>query len=81
MNTSEPTLRIEPPVRAWPEVRRGGIAIADLPPFLCWRALVLCCPRFYPGLPADARAALLGWAGRVLAHERFDPAMVEELFP
>lgn len=59
----------------------GEAVLEAAPPFLCWRALVLCCPRFYPDLPADARAALLGWAGRVLAHERFDPAMVEELFP
>jgi hypothetical protein len=24
-------------LRAWPEVRKGGIGFGDLPPFLCWR--------------------------------------------
>ena len=60
----------------------AGEGVLDAaPPFLCWRALVLACPRFYPDLPAEARQALLGWAARVLAHERFDPALAEELFP
>lgn len=26
-----------PSLRTWPEVRKGGIAFGDLPPFLCWR--------------------------------------------
>jgi hypothetical protein len=26
-------------LRAWPEVRKGGIGFGDLPPFLCWRGL------------------------------------------
>jgi len=25
-----------PSLRAWPEVRKGGIGFGDLPPFLCW---------------------------------------------
>ncbi len=26
-------------LRAWPEVRKGGIGFGNLPPFLCWRGL------------------------------------------
>jgi len=26
-------------LRAWPELRKGGIGFGDLPPFLCWRGL------------------------------------------
>ncbi|GLH72434.1 hypothetical protein GETHLI_09360 [Geothrix limicola] len=26
-------------LRAWPEVRKGGIGFGTLPPFLCWRGL------------------------------------------
>lgn len=26
-------------LRAWPEVRKGGIGFATLPPFLCWRGM------------------------------------------
>ena len=59
----------------------GEGVLAAAPPFLCWRALVLACPRFYPDLPGDQREALLGWAGRVVARDRFDPALAEELFP
>ena len=59
----------------------GETVLEAAPPFLCWRALVLCCPRFYPDLPGDSRQALLDWARRVVAHDRFDPAQVEELFP
>jgi len=54
--------------------------LASAPPFLAWRALVLGCPRFYPDLPAAARAALLDWADAVLDGGRFDPACVERLF-
>lgn len=49
-------------------------------PFLAWRALVLGCPRFYPDLAPEARAALLGLAERALAAPSFAPAMAEELF-
>jgi aminoglycoside phosphotransferase (APT) family kinase protein len=49
-------------------------------PFLAWRALVVCCPRFYPSLAAEARDALLGLAERALAAPAFDPAWAEELF-
>ena len=34
----------------------GAGVLEAAPPFLAWRALVLGCPRFYPDLPAAARA-------------------------
>ena len=49
-------------------------------PWLSWRCLVVCSPRFYPGLPAEARDAILGLAERALDAPRFDPAWAEELF-
>jgi Phosphotransferase enzyme family len=49
-------------------------------PFLAWRALVLCCPRFYPDLGAEARRALLDLAERVLDAACFVPGVAEELF-
>jgi aminoglycoside phosphotransferase (APT) family kinase protein len=59
----------------------GEAVLEAAAPFLAWRALVLGCPRFYPDLPAAARGALLGWAERMLDRPRFDPALVEGLFP
>jgi hypothetical protein len=59
----------------------GEGVLEAAPPFLAWRALVLGCPRFYPDLPAAARRALLEWADRMLDRPRFDPALVEGLFP
>ena len=50
------------------------------PPYLAWRALVLCCPRFYPRLGPAARDALLGLAERTLDAGRLDLADVEPLF-
>lgn len=50
-------------------------------PFFAWRALVVCCPRFYPALSPRARDALLGLAERQLGAPRFDPAAAEALFP
>ena len=49
-------------------------------PFLAWRALVVCCPRFYPRLSAAGRDALLSLAERALDAPAFDPAWAEELF-
>ncbi len=57
-----------------------GAVLESAAPFLAWRALVLGCPRFYPGLPAVARDALLGFAERALGADAFDPAWAEELF-
>ena len=57
-------------VRAWPEVRKGGITFAGLPPFLCWRGqddqgwhLVLLQAREVGALVPGARTAPLpeGW--------------------
>lgn len=55
----------------------GEEVLEDLAPFLAWRALVVCCPRFYPGLGGPARDALLGLAERALDAETFDPALAE----
>ena len=57
-------------LRAWPEVRKGGIAFGDLPPFLAWRGtqagrhhLVLLQVREVGALVPGARPAALpeGW--------------------
>ena len=57
-------------LRAWPELRKGGIGFGDLPPFLCWRGLaengwhlVLLQPRELGALVPGARTAALpeGW--------------------
>jgi len=49
------------------------------PPWLAWRALVLASPRFYPGLSAAARDAVLSLAERALDAGRLDPGAAEEL--
>ena len=57
-------------LRAWPEVRKGGLAFGDLPPFLGWRGfpgtgwhLVLVQPRELGALVPGARPQPLpaGW--------------------
>lgn len=50
------------------------------PPFWAWRALVVANPRFYPGLPAEARDRLLSLVERMLAAPRLELEWVEELF-
>lgn len=50
------------------------------PPYLTWRLLVVCLPKFYPRLSEGGRDQLLGLAERALVSERFDPRMGEELF-
>jgi len=52
-----------------------------VPPFFAWRALVVCNPRFYPNLSAEARGALLELAERALDAGHLDPAWAENLFP
>lgn len=60
---------------------RGDRALLDVvPPFLAWRTLVVCCPRFYPDLAPAARDRLLGFAERVLDAGRLDPAWADEVF-
>jgi hypothetical protein len=53
---------------------------ACAPPFLAWRTLVVCNPRFYPALSAGGRRALLGLADGALDAGHFDPAWADELF-
>lgn len=57
-------------LRAWPEIRKGGVGFAGLPPFLCWRGqqdetwhLVLLQAREAGALVPGARTAPLpeGW--------------------
>jgi len=50
------------------------------PPYLTWRLLVVCLPKFYPRLSEGGRDRLLGLAERALVSERFDPSIAEELF-
>jgi aminoglycoside phosphotransferase (APT) family kinase protein len=54
--------------------------LACLAPYLAWRGLVVCCPRFYPALSEAGRDRLLGLVERALDAPRFDPAWAEELF-
>jgi len=63
-------------------LRRGGDpgVLDTIPPFLAWRALVVCCPRFYPRLGAAERESILGLAERALAAGRLDPAWAGEAF-
>jgi aminoglycoside phosphotransferase (APT) family kinase protein len=63
----------------WPEVSGDRGAIDAAPPYLAWRAIVVACPRFYPGLDAAGRERLLVLARDALARG-FDPAHAEELF-
>jgi len=48
-------------------------------PFLCWRALILASPLWYPNLTLDVRTKLLNFARNVLENDRFDPASVNRL--
>jgi hypothetical protein len=59
-----------PTLRAWPELRKGGIGFGDLPPFLSWRGrragawhLILLQPREVGALVPGARTPPLpeGW--------------------
>ena len=59
-----------PSLRAWPELRKGGIGFGDLPPFLCWKGafrgrwhLVLLQAREIGGLVPGSRTTPLpvGW--------------------
>jgi len=49
------------------------------PPFLAWRALVVSCPRFYPGLGAPARDLMLTLAERALDNGRLDLDLPDRL--
>jgi hypothetical protein len=56
----------------WLEATGDREALETAPPFLAWRALVVCSPRFYPHLHADARDLLLRLAERALDAGRLD---------
>ncbi len=60
--------------------RSDASLLACVPPFLAWRALVVCNPRFYPELSPGGRAALLGLVEGALDAHHFDPAWADELF-
>ncbi len=69
--------------RFWDAYQDGsgdGALLEVAAPFLAWRALVICCPRFYPGLSPGGRDALLSLAERALGAARFEPAWAEEIF-
>jgi hypothetical protein len=69
--------------RAWSRYLEasGDRALLEVAaPYLAWRALVLACPRFYPGLSEGGREALLGLAERALAAPAFDPGWADGLF-
>jgi hypothetical protein len=61
-------------LRAWPQLRKGGIGFGSLPPFLCWKGLrdgawhlVLLQAREVGALVPGARTAPLprGWLGEL----------------
>jgi hypothetical protein len=54
--------------------------LAVAPPFLAWRALVVCNPTFYPNLSGRARDHILGFVEDVLDANYLDPAWAQELF-
>jgi hypothetical protein len=62
------------------EARHDPSLCAIVPPFLAWRALVVCSPAFYPNLTAESRAALLGLVEGALDAGHFDPAWADEMF-
>jgi hypothetical protein len=62
------------------QARPDASLTAVAPPFFAWRTLVVCNPRFYPGLSAAGRGALLGLAESALSAGHFDPAWADELF-
>ncbi|MGE0395342.1 MAG: phosphotransferase family protein [Kofleriaceae bacterium] len=51
-----------------------------IPPFLAWRALVVCNPKFYPNLSGPARSSLLSLVECMLETDHFDPGWADELF-
>jgi len=54
--------------------------LSCVPPFLAWRALVVCNPRFYPDLSENGRSKLLSLVERSLAASHFTPSWADELF-
>jgi hypothetical protein len=48
--------------------------------FLAWRGLVVANPLWYPAVSPDARDRILLLIELALTHERFDPALADEVF-
>ena len=59
---------------------RDQEVLEALPPFLAFRSLVLAHPRWYPALAQATRAALIGFAERMMADTRLDPADLDAIF-
>jgi hypothetical protein len=77
-------------LRSWPEVRKGGIAYAGLPPFLCWRGrdeqgwhLVLLQAREVGALIPGARTTPLpeGWLESLDLESLARPLARHPVFP
>ena len=66
--------------RTYARERSDASLLACVPPFLAWRALVVCNPRFYPELSAAGRGTLLGLVEGALDAGHFNPAWADELF-
>lgn len=60
--------------------RRDDDAVALAPPYLAWRALVLCNPSWYPDITPAVRDTLLRLVETALDAERFTLEHAEELF-
>lgn len=65
---------------AYARERSDASLLACVPPFLAWRALVVCNPRFYPALSEAGRATLLGFVEGALDAKHLDLAWADELF-
>ncbi|MBK9033036.1 MAG: phosphotransferase [Myxococcales bacterium] len=72
----------------WHRLWRGWLAATGdrevlevAAPWLAWRALVVCNPRWYPRLSARGRDAILGWVERVLAAPALVVASADEVPP
>lgn len=79
-----------PRLRSWPEARKGGLVMGDLPPFLAWRArtpsgwhLVLVQPRELGALVAGARPQPLpgGWLEALSLADLARPLQLHPAFP
>ena len=66
--------------RTYAAERPDASLLACVPPYLAWRALVVCNPVFYPELSPEGRAALLGLVESALEAKHFDPKWADELF-
>jgi len=65
---------------AYLQERADAELLECVPLFFAWRALVVCCPRFYPHLSAQGRAGLLALAHRALLAGRFELGWADGLF-